>query len=302
MEKLDPLYMYIHIPRTGGTTIESSISKWNSRENNQFLKHYHYVQNWTEEFYDRDLIPKLNNRTRDQQKELKILTGHSIFCNSHKWLKVRRKPYIWSIVRNPIERILSSFNMRYTRATMCQDPSAFAAQSPVMDEWAIRQNKTAADYDTLWEFYQDTQFETNMQCKWLIKSFVKHDGTTWHRHPTYVFGPDTGVAPQHAIPMTWPEWMFHPTDDMKDVNWYKFAENFFPEIWWLTVTEKLNRDLPDFCEHVGLECELTRSNESLLKYWSLDDVMKQPDIQNLIEAEKYDFELHEAAKQWVRPF
>lgn len=302
MESILPVYLYLHIPRTGGTTVENSISKWNDRNNDNYLKHYHYVQNWSEEFYDRDYIPKLNNRTKEQQRQLILMTGHSIFANSYKWMKVRRTPKIWSTIRNPIERLLSSFNMRYTRATLCQDPNAFSLQAPVMDEWAIRQTKTANDYDTLFEYYQDATFENNMQCKWLIKSFVKHDGTTWHRQPTYVFGPDTGIPPNQAVPMTWPEWMYRPTDDMRDINWFEFASNFFNEIWWLGVLENLDKDLPDFCSYTGLEYQKNTSNQSLLKYWTLEEVMNQPDIEELLKAERYDMKLYETAKKWRRPF
>lgn len=299
---MDPVYMFLHIPRTGGTSFEKSINKWNSRDNDDYLKHYHYVQSWSEIKYDESLIPKLNCRTTEQQKQIKVMSGHSIFCNSHRWLKVRRTPRLIANIRNPIERLLSSFNMRHTTAIMCQDRLAFSGTTPHLGEWAMRQEKIAADYDTLFEFYQDAVFEQNLQCKWLIKSFVKYDGESWGRHPIYVFGPDTGIPVSEAVPMTWPEWMFSANEMFSEVDWFNFAENFFPEIWWLSNLDDVDETMPNFCKHVGLDYNPSHDNSSKLKYWTIDEVMKQPDIDKLIEAEKYDFKLYEASKNWRLPF
>jgi hypothetical protein len=299
---MNPIYLFFHIPRTGGTTIENVIGHWSTRTNDRFLKHYHYVQNYSERQYEESFIPNLIFRTTEQQKQMIIMTGHSIFCNSHKWLRTKKEPKIFSVIRNPIERCLSSFNYRHSVTKLCQDASQFSRSTPFMNENACHQQKTANDYDTLWDYYQDSTFETNIQSKWIVKSFLKRDGNTWFRHPTYVFGPDAGIPVEQAVPMTWPEWMFYPPAN-EDVDWYSLAENFFKEIWWLLPTENLDVDMPAFCQHAGLEyLGPKKENESKIKYWSLEDVLAQPDIDKLIDAEKYDFQLYEAAKNWKRPF
>ena len=131
---------------------------------------------------------------------------------------------------------------------------------------------------------------------------MKRDNNTWYNHPTYIFGPDTGIGPDQSIATTWPEWMFRNTDEK--INWFELAQNFFSDMWWLTRTENLNNALPEFCEYIGVEYTGDQKyfNDSKLKHWTLEDVMKQPDIHKLIEAEHYDYQLYEAAKQWKRPF
>lgn len=300
---MNPIYMYLHIPRTGGTTIENVIGHWGDRTNDRYLKHYHYVQNYSERLYEKALVPNLLFRNTEQQKKMIIMTGHSIFCNSHKWLRIKRDPKIFTVVRDPIERCLSSFNYRYTVSKLCQDSSQFSRCSPFMNDNAVHQQKTAEDYESLWDYYQDCTFETNVQCKWIIKSFLKRDQSTWVRHPTYVFGPDSGIPVDQAVPVSWPEWMYYPPEEENKVDWFKLVENFFTEIWWLTRTEKLDTALPDFCKYVGLEyLGPKRENVPALKYWTLDDVLAQPDIDKLIDSERYDYQLYDAAKKWRRPF
>lgn len=300
---MDPLYVFFHIPRTGGTFFEKSVGGYLDRTSNRFLTHYHYVQGVSDLEYKKANIPLLSKRTTEQQKQLKIITGHSTFCNSHRWLKVNKEPRIISFVRHPIERLLSSFNYRHELSILNQDPEEFSLCTPAMNENAFRQQKTAEDYDTLWEWYQDITYEHNIQCKWLIKNFLKRENDTWYRHPKYVFGPDAGIQEKNAVPMTWPEWMWNPPEG---VNWYELASTFFKECWWILPTEEISNNIEDFCNFADLEylenSPKNNSGDLVEKYWTLDDVMSQPDIEKLLKAEQHDLKLYNHFKNKRRPF
>ena len=298
MEKNPLLYLYLHIPRTGGTTFQWSVGHPGDKENDRHLAHYLYVDSWSETAYEDWLVPTLSKRTKEQQQKLKIMSGHSLFCNSHRWLREKREPRYIATVRHPIERLLSDFNYRYVKQHYCQDPALFSRCTPRSDEHAIRQKKNVEDYDTLYEFYQDNSFQHNIQCKWIVKSFLTYENDTWKAHKDYIFGPDTGIANDEAIPMTWPEWCRFESG----IDWYEFVQSLIDRMWWIGTTETLEKDLPAFCKHAGLENTYKKTNESKLRYWTMDDVRKQPDINKLIKAEQYDMKLYEYAKTRIRPF
>jgi hypothetical protein len=309
---MNPLYMHLHIPRTGGTFLQNAIGHYLDRTNDNYLRHYHYLEHHTNKEYDEAIIPKLRHRTKQQQNQIKVLTGHSISCNSHKWLKEHREPYIFTTVRDPIDRLLSSFNYRHMLATLSQDPESFSHSMPSLDRHAQTQDKTATDYDTLWEYYQDSSFERNLQCKWIIKSFVKKIDDVWYKHPVYESGADVSIHLE-TTSHTWPEWMNYDNTDTNwfdmdtDTNWFDMAKSFFPNIWWIGQTENLETDIKDFCNYIGINyVPNAKKNQSKTKthhqYWTREDVMKQHDIDKLIQAEKYDFKLIETVKKWKRPF
>lgn len=299
IEQLKPIYLYLHIPRTGGTTFQYSVGHPAELKNDRWLKHYLYVDPWSEVAYEDWNIPRLSKRTAEQQKKLIIVSGHSVFCNSHKWIRERRVPRILTTIRHPIERLLSDFNYRYTKEKLCQDKQLFSSTTPKMNEWAYRQQKSSSDYETLWEYYQDCTFQHNLQCKWIVKSFLTRERDTWKRHADYIFGPDAGITNDQAVPLTWPEWMMFESGDF---DWYELASSFFKEIWYVGTTENLENDISRFTKHAGLENTYKFSNESVERYWTMDDVRQQPDIDKLIKAEKHDFKLYEEAKKWKRPF
>ena len=300
----DDVYVYVHIPRTGGAFFMNSLPNYLSRENDDWLKHYHYVADYSSGDYFKKQIPKLMARTKQQQLQCKFLTGHSMFGNSHKWFRVRKTPKMITTIRHPVNRLLSSFNFRHQASMLLQENEVFSATTPGLNSDARQHQKTASEYNSLWDFYQDNVFERNMQCKWIIKTFVKYtrdDG--WVLHDEYIPGPDVREDEEHMSKDSWPVWMFSEHIQPPGTDWYEMASKFTDKFWWIGKINTLETDMQDFCAYTNTNMQLDAEkniSSKIQPYWTIDDVMAQPDIDKLLEAERFDLKLFE--QTYKRPF
>ena len=294
---MDNLYIQFHIPRTGGTYFSKKIGNYLDRTNDRYLKHYNFNSELGRTIYAYNRIPHIQYRTKEQQQKLRIVTGHCTWAGLADYLKIDRNIRYITTVRNPVERILSSFNYRHMLSNLEQNLETFSTQLPLMSNRSVYNKVSAADFDTLYEYYTHSIYEHNLQCKWLIKSFFTHvtQSDQWVKHSHYYSKffhmPELEVLPEFAI--------------MDDKDWWEFVQEVLPEMWWLGVTENLDSDLKDFCEIANIEYidnNVDNNSSTTHQYWTLDDVMQQPDINKLISAECHDFKLYEHAKKLERPF
>ena len=292
----NPLFTYFHIPKTGGTTLLWSIGNQFDRTNDRWLKHYHWM---VPEQYIYNNIPLLEKRTSEQQKQMKFFTGHGVYSMAHYWLKVRRNPLLFATFRDPIDRLLSSFNFRHGISTLVQEESDFSKIDPPMDAHAKFNRKTAKDYTTLYEWYQDASAEHNLQTKWMIKSF-------------YVFMDNRFVLWEDIVrynnptvnPDIWPQWF--EEIQINDYLYDMALDCVDQKMWWCGTADTLSEDLPAFCDYAGVKHVTVdnrhRSGIDFPRYWTREDVEKQPDFEQLVKAEKYDTALYNHVKTLKRPF
>jgi len=76
---------------------------------------------------------------------------------------------------------------------------------------------------------------------------------------------------------------------------------------WLGTTDTLNEDVKDLCTHIDHEYvenieDRNKAGVSYPQYWNMQDVLKQPDYEELVKEERYDQMLYDFAKNWQRPF
>lgn len=292
------LYLYHHIPRTGGTYFISSGPNTYRDGTDQWLTHYTYVERWSDWMLAVENTPVLKNRTKEQQSKIKMISGHSVYCNSDQWLQTKKTKQLITTVRDPLHRVLSSFNHRHHRALLQQDDTLFTAGNPEMTWRAKNEQHTAKNYATLWQYYKDNPAEHNLQCKWIVKSFCKMEDRFVDLG--YVPGPDCLLCGNQNAELTWPWWFNRNT---QDTDWYELAIPFVANFWWIGTTDTIDQDVKDFYNHADLpRRENGKKNSSEYKYWTIEDVMKQPDIQNLINNEQYDYKLYNFCKTMQRPF
>ena len=293
----NPLYVYLHIPKTGGTTLLWAIGNQFDRTDDRYLKHYHWMNT---QMYLFNNLPLLERRTVEQQKQLKFLTGHGTNNMVHYWLKVRKTPQLFTTFRDPIDRVLSSFNYRYGISVLTQDTQNFSLLDPPMDIHARFNSKTAADYNTLFEYYQDATSEQNLQTKWMIKSFYEYYENKFIPLEDVQHRPMVDTPPQ-----IWADWASKLNVDQ---DMYDTAQNIVKNrLWWAGTSDTLSNDITALCKHVGVD-KVTVDNRhragiDFPRVWTREEVEAQPDYKQLCEAEKWDIKLVEyVRKNCKRPF
>jgi hypothetical protein len=300
---LESVYIHFHILRTGGTAFQNYIGNPYDRTKDNCWYHYNWTENYSSIKYNLGNLPLLRFRTKEQHKKIKIISGHSTFSNSHRWLKIRKIPKYITFVRDPLERILSSFNYRYKRKTLSQDNVLFTA-NPTMNYNAVNEKKIETDYDSLYEFYKDAYVEQNLQTKWIIKSFLKwNEHNNWQFFPTYQGIENLVFDQKNLYPPSMPEWMWFDNN----YNYWEIAEKLIEKFYWIDTTDNLKENTKDFCNFINIDfCDNVFENKStdiIQPYWTMDDVKKQPDYEKIIEEEKYDYQLYNYVKTYCkRPF
>jgi hypothetical protein len=293
---LENIYIHFHAPRTGGTAFQNYIGSAYSRDNDTCWFHYHWTDNFSQAQYIHNNIPLLRFRNKDQQKKLKFITGHSTFSNSHEWLKINKTPRYITFVRDPVERILSSFNYRYSRKTLLQDESFFSA-NPLMNFNAVDNKKNEKDYDTLYEFYKDAYIENNLQSKWIIKSFLRlNDDGLWSYHPTYDGTNNFTIDPRLMVPVTMPQWMW----SNHYFDYWNLVEPLLGKFWWISTLDNFKQNIKDLCNSTGVmfndNVDENKSDKIVNPFWTIDDVKKQPDYHRIVEDEEFDYKLYNYVK------
>jgi IS1 family transposase len=287
----DNLYIFLHIPRTGGTFIEHCFGSFYDRTNERYLKHYSYTSELSEFYLFHHRIPLLSHRTKEQQNKLKIITGHSTHCRSDLWVRTKRKKKIFAVIRNPIDRLLSSFNHKHELTVLKQDKSCFTSSYPTANKHSTSHQKTAEDYDTLYEYYCDVNSDQNLQTKWLLKSFTYYSNDKFYDLKEYYDNVD--LSETDLSNQTWPTWFCYKEFD----DYFELLKPYLSQLWKLYNFDDLEDEMEKLSKIMDTEwIPDSPKNESgtlVPKYWTLEDVMNQPDIELLIESEKYDFRLYD---------
>ena len=106
------IYAFLHIPKTAGTIIASSLKKKYSPS--QILvadSKFADLPNRTESY--QDLIDKVSALSPVQKRQIKIICGHGVYYGIHRHFPEAEVKY-FTIIREPLDRLVSHYNYYLT--------------------------------------------------------------------------------------------------------------------------------------------------------------------------------------------
>jgi len=109
-----PLYIFLHIPRTAGTTITHHIARnFTPEETLRLYPDELGMLNSNKRYYSqsdyKEMINSYVSRIPKKQKNnIKIIFGHYVYKGIEKYFD--KDPYFFTVVRDPVNRAISSYN------------------------------------------------------------------------------------------------------------------------------------------------------------------------------------------------
>jgi len=106
-EKDNIVYIFLHLQRTGGTTVNGQIYK-HLKPEEEFI---HVGSPWLTEEQRKEIIP-FEQRSLEERKKARVISGHGAYYGIHKLVPGKTIRY-FTFVRDPAERVVSYYNGVY---------------------------------------------------------------------------------------------------------------------------------------------------------------------------------------------
>ena len=103
------LYVFMHLPKTGGTTINGHLYDHMAWDDEVL-----HLGKWGNRYREREGRPSLEQRSAEERSRVRVITGHGTYFGIHQMFGDRPPRYL-TIVRDPADRIVSTYNFRAAR-------------------------------------------------------------------------------------------------------------------------------------------------------------------------------------------
>ena len=115
-EEGDPLWIFIHIPKCGGTTFKAHVERYVPIEE-QFFE----FSNWGRKYRAERGLPDFANRSESERAQARVLAGHNVSYGIHRLVTGNRQARYISVLRDPAERCISLYNYLWSRGQAPDD-------------------------------------------------------------------------------------------------------------------------------------------------------------------------------------
>jgi Sulfotransferase family len=111
-----PLWIFLHIPKCGGTTFKAHVERHLTIEETFFE-----FSNWGRQFRAERGLPDFADRPDEQRARAEILAGHQLGYGIHRLVPGERDTRYFTVLRDPAERCVSLYNFRWSRGHASDD-------------------------------------------------------------------------------------------------------------------------------------------------------------------------------------
>jgi hypothetical protein len=105
-----PLWIFLHIPKCGGTTFKAHVERHLAIEESFFE-----FSNWGRQYRAERGLPGFAERPDAERARAEVLAGHRLGYGIHRLVPGDREPRYFSVLRDPAERCVSLYNFRWSR-------------------------------------------------------------------------------------------------------------------------------------------------------------------------------------------
>jgi len=260
----EPLYIHLHMPRTGGTTIGTHIRNNHKKEEVLSLDFYRN-RSLRSNKIAHNFLMKLN---KEEKSKIKYIIGHGVFYGVHKFFKDRDVRYI-TFLRNPLDRTISTYNHMINRLNKINNkeyvdkcPKEFRKFILAEIKYFKKAVVKNGNYISFKEFLNTSYWAENFQIRLILECF---------------------------------EDKFIKKIKISDLN---KAKNFLNKFYFVGITE--NQDDFDFLFYLlGINKFFENQNISKPTF----SIKEDPEIkENLIFKNKFDLEFYSYGKKLNKEF
>lgn len=106
----EPLWIFLHIPKCGGTTFKAHVERYLPLEERFFE-----FSNWGRRYRAEHGLPEFAERPPEERARAQVLAGHRLGWGIHHLVPGSRDVRYLSVLRDPAERCVSLYNYRWSR-------------------------------------------------------------------------------------------------------------------------------------------------------------------------------------------
>jgi hypothetical protein len=266
----EPLFIFVHLPKCGGTTINYHLRYRFKKEEFLYLSKNHGFYNLAKQNYEmlndrKQIDDYLSSLSPSQRDKIKIISGHAVYYGIHRFFN--KKPIYFTFLRDPFTRTASQYS-QYRRGL---------SKKPAYDA------------------FSDLQYSPNTKT---IKKRIVKDGAVlefkdWIKEKRY----QKKAVTQYFIRAKFLRKKCKDSINRKDI------ENFLKKFYFIGILENFDEDFLLLSRILKLKKFFGDQNVSRNKPTKELDKDTLENIKKIFaKNNKEDFQLYLAAKEFNRQF